>query len=169
MFGPELQEPYQGSAGSILALRPLPVTLHTLSRSGRSASRAAGSKAKYAVCGVEPGAELATAMSRRAAAIAGDFQPQEQGVVKLTWALAAFGLEGRCCCAVPCFDRTLRVLRRPLIAEETVVRCLASLGRVLRRWWLQLICPGFSYVPRFCARARARRCVSQFLSSKPCG
>ena len=181
-------------------MRPLPVPSHTLPRSGRSAGRAAGSKAKYAVRGAEPG--LATAMSRRAAASAGAFKPQEQGVVNLTWALAAFGLEGRCCNAVPCFDHVLWVLRRPLIAEETLARrrsggwlagrwsrspgtewarCWtaatamrrsAALSRktlpVLRRRWLLLVCPGgFSYVSRFCARAR--KCVSQFLSSKLCG
>ena len=48
----------------------------------------------YATLGMEPGAELAGAMSRRAVSTAGEFKPQD--VANLMWAYATLGIEPVC-------------------------------------------------------------------------
>jgi hypothetical protein len=51
-----------------------------------------------ATLGLEPGAELATAMSGQAVASAGEFKPQ--GVANLMWALAVISFEDQACCTI---------------------------------------------------------------------
>ena len=89
-----------------------------------------------ATLGVEPGAELATAMSRRAVASAGEFKPQE--VANLMWALAVIFYEDISCFAVwdtaismlvPALRRTL--VSPPVTQEASKAAQLSQLHQVL--------------------------------------